>query len=214
MFVKFYFGQQEKLDNKLIENGALYVTTDTNQVFADLNNSRIKLTNEADPLDTVANEEFLNCITGDASSIDNKNNDMFLFFNSNELEDLTIRTGFFYNVGAGWNTFTFPEPFEGKPIVICHCDGYNIEIKNVSETKFLYRLVKNVDSTLTNNTKTLYEYSGSSTSASYRYITNYKNGTQNTAFNVIASLDMSQEDSSVSEAIEISWLAIEQNYGW
>ena len=36
-----------------------------------------------------------------------------------ELEDLTIRTYSFANAGSGWNTFTFPDAFEGTPQVIC-----------------------------------------------------------------------------------------------
>lgn len=73
-----------------------------------------------------------------------------------ELEDLTIRTYSFTNAASGWNTFTFPQPFEDVPQVICSAEGeYEVQVQQVTAEKFQYRLVKDAAATL-NLTKTSY----------------------------------------------------------
>jgi hypothetical protein len=57
-----------------------------------------------------------------------------------ELEDLEVRAGSFLNAGAGWNTYSFHDVWDAAPIVYAHCDGYSVEVKSVTESKFLYRV--------------------------------------------------------------------------
>lgn len=67
--------------------------------------------------------------------------EILAYAGAGELEDLTIRTGSFENAGEGWNTFTFPEPFEGVPHAIVTVEsGYSIEVKGVTEAEFLYKV--------------------------------------------------------------------------
>lgn len=59
-----------------------------------------------------------------------------------ELEDYTLRVGTFTNTGAGWNTFKFPDPFEGAPSVALQTEDFAgvIQIKTVTKDGFLYCL--------------------------------------------------------------------------
>lgn len=41
--IKFYFGREEKVNNKAIEDGSIYITTDTKKMYADLQGKRIGL---------------------------------------------------------------------------------------------------------------------------------------------------------------------------
>lgn len=82
-----------------------------------------------------------------------------------ELEDLTIRTGSFTNAGEGWNTFTFPEPFEGVPHAIVTAEsGYSVEVKGVTATEFLYKVT--VGGAVGVTTGTYYVHTSKSTSTS------------------------------------------------
>lgn len=83
-----------------------------------------------------------------------------------ELEDLTIRTYGFANAGSGWNTFTFPTPFEAVPQVICAAEGeHSVQVQQVSETKFLYRVVTSAPA-LNLTSGSYYLHNAKSTSAS------------------------------------------------
>lgn len=83
-----------------------------------------------------------------------------------ELEDLTIRTGSFANAGEGWNTFTFPEPFEGEPHVIATAEsGYSVEVKAVTATGFLYKVT--VGGAVAATTGSYYVFTSKSVSTSY-----------------------------------------------
>lgn len=42
-FVKFYTCLKQQLDFKEIENGALYIVTDSQEIYADVADSRVKL---------------------------------------------------------------------------------------------------------------------------------------------------------------------------
>lgn len=84
-----------------------------------------------------------------------------------ELEDLTIRTYSFANAGSGWNTFTFPDAFEGTPQVICSAEGeYEVQVQQVTTTKFQYRLVKNASAALNLTTAQYWVHTAKATSAS------------------------------------------------
>lgn len=61
-----------------------------------------------------------------------------------ELEDLTIRCGEFETTAAGWNTVLFEESFEAPPTVVCQCNGYAVQVTNVSCDRFLCRVRANV----------------------------------------------------------------------
>lgn len=82
-----------------------------------------------------------------------------------ELEDLTIRTYSFTNAGSGWNTFTFPDAFEGTPQVICSAEGeYEVQVQQVTTTKFQYRLVKNASAALNLSTAQYWVHTAKATS--------------------------------------------------
>lgn len=80
--------------------------------------------------------------------------------NTWELEDLTIRTGHFTNVGSGWNTYTFPEPFDGVPIVFANCDGYTTEVGTITETTVDLRIL---------GMRTIYAYADATTTTRTAY---------------------------------------------
>lgn len=59
-----------------------------------------------------------------------------------ELEDLEVRLGIFPNAGAGWQTFRFPTPFEGTPVVCLQPVGFSgwCEIREITPEGFSYCL--------------------------------------------------------------------------
>lgn len=61
-----------------------------------------------------------------------------------ELEDLAVMCGTVANEGAGWNTLSFPEPFEDVPSVVAtaHGSGYVCEVTGVERDRFLYQVRK------------------------------------------------------------------------
>lgn len=61
-----------------------------------------------------------------------------------ELEDLAVMCGTVANEGAGWNTMSFPEPFEDVPSVVAtaHGSGYLCEVTGVERDRFLYQVRK------------------------------------------------------------------------
>lgn len=60
--IKFYLGLESKVQAKPVENGAIYITTDTKKMYADLLGERINLTNSVE-LKTLNDEEFLRYVT-------------------------------------------------------------------------------------------------------------------------------------------------------
>lgn len=84
-----------------------------------------------------------------------------------ELEDLTIRTYSFANAGSGWNTFTFPDPFEDVPQVLCSAEGeYSVQVQQVTKEKFQYRLVKDASASLDLTKASYWVHTAQSTSTS------------------------------------------------
>lgn len=55
---KFYSGTKQQLDAKSIENGAVYITTDTEEFLVDLDNKRIPLTD----IESISNQEAIDII--------------------------------------------------------------------------------------------------------------------------------------------------------
>lgn len=81
------------------------------------------------------------------------------------LEDTDLEVGSFNNAGAGWNTFTFREAFEGVPYVVVAPEDFDgvCQIKSVTATGFLYCLRLLSDSTTATAVKINYlavEYGG------------------------------------------------------
>lgn len=127
-----------------------------------------------------------------------------------ELEDVKVRTGTFTNAGAGWNTFAFPESFDEVPVIVCNCDGYTVEVKSVTTEQFLYRVVEGAaGASLSTTTTTLYR--NSSPSSTYRYVMALSYTNYTSSFKVLtgATLSGGGEASTVSDAVEIRWAAIE-----
>lgn len=60
--IKFYFGREEKVNNKAIEDGSIYITTDTKKMYADLQGKRVNLTSSVE-VKILSDEEFLHYIT-------------------------------------------------------------------------------------------------------------------------------------------------------
>jgi hypothetical protein len=73
--------------------------------------------------------------------------------NVQELEDTTFEVGTFTNSGAGWNTYKFREAFEAIPQVICQAQDFSgfIEVKDVTETGFLYCLREVIEGSVSTN---------------------------------------------------------------
>lgn len=65
-----------------------------------------------------------------------------------ELEGLSVQAGTVTNAGSGWNTLTFPEPFDDAPAVVASAEGYQVEVKGVTAERFLYRVVQLSTSTV------------------------------------------------------------------
>nr|DAQ07479.1 MAG TPA: HELIX POMATIA AGGLUTININ, SNAIL, HELIX POMATIA [Caudoviricetes sp.] len=123
-----------------------------------------------------------------------------------DLEDLNIQSGTFKNAGEGWNTFTFPEPFDTPPLVFVQTDNYGCDVKNIAVDRFLYKVTTQVTSS--GNSKTL--YSGR-TSRSYDtdiVATSTSSLSSTTSFSVMTAAG-STSSAGVADAIDIRWLAIE-----
>lgn len=109
-----------------------------------------------------------------------------------ELEDYTMRVGTFTNTGAGWNTFKFPDPFEGVPSVVLQAENFSgrVEIKSVTAEGFLYCLRAEGSA----STATVYTGSGTGTSPSHA------------AKTVVTGVTLS---ATTAEAIVVHYIAIE-----
>lgn len=70
--LKIYRGTKAGLDEKAVEDGALYVTTDTRQLFLDNESSRIEVSPQADISDFVTDEEMAQQISTLQTEISNK----------------------------------------------------------------------------------------------------------------------------------------------
>lgn len=153
---------------------------------------------------------------GDEISADLASSGVLYANNVGELEDVKVCTGTFTNAGAGWNTFTFPESFDEVPVIVCNCDGYDVEVKSVTTESFLYRVVTTASASmpsLSTTTMTLYQSTSTSTSGYYPYIAKAQTSYQRSAFTVLTGASLSGGSSggvsTVSSAVEIRWAAIE-----
>ena len=117
-----------------------------------------------------------------------------------ELEDLAVQGGEFENAGEGWNTFTFPEPFDEVPLVLAQCEGYGVDVKGVTAERFLYMVTQATSSA---TTKTLY------LSTRYNYVFTTKQNYDGGSFDVVTSAG-SSGTSGVADAVPVRWAAIEK----
>lgn len=113
-----------------------------------------------------------------------------------ELEDLAVQGGEFENAGEGWNTFTFPEPFDAPPLVLAQCDGYSVEVKGITAERFLYMVTQA-------SSRTLY------LSTRYDYVFAKKQSYDGGSFDVLTSAG-SSGTSGVADAVTVRWAAMEK----
>ena len=119
-----------------------------------------------------------------------------------ELEDLAIRAGSFANAGEGWNTFLFPEPFEGVPFVAAQCDGCGVEVKGAAPDRFLYKVTRATAGATT--TRTLY----TGASSAYPLVFSYPQSNYKTSFDVLTGAEAGGT-APVADAVEVRWMAVE-----
>lgn len=118
-----------------------------------------------------------------------------------ELEDLSVQGGVFENAGEGWNTLTFPEPFDAPPLVLAQCDGFGVEVKGVTAERFLYMVTQATSSS--GSSRTLY------LSTRYDYVFAKKQSYNGGSFDVLTSAG-SSETSGVADAVTVRWFAMEK----
>lgn len=124
------------------------------------------------------------------------------------LDDFNVQAGAFANAGAGWNTFAFPEPFEGVPMVTCAAEGYTVEIKGVTAESFMYRLLAGASAELSTSKTTLYRAETPSSTNRYVMALSYTNHTS--AFNVLTAASLTGGGSeTTADAVEVKYMAIE-----
>lgn len=134
-----------------------------------------------------------------------------LLSDTRELEDLAVQGGEFENAGEGWNTFTFPEPFDGAPLVLAQCDGYGVDVKGVQRDRFLYMVTQATSSS--GSSMTLYY--GTSSAYRLKNILSTQKGagtsgwTDGGSFTVLTSAG-SSGTSGVSKKVAVRWAAIEK----
>ena len=131
-----------------------------------------------------------------------------------ELEDLEIRMGVLVNAGEGWNSFTFPVPFEGTPMVVLQPENFSgwAELREVTAEGFQYCLRQPVytagklgtEGSVT--TGTFYTASGTSSSSSY---------SANTLVSEVTLPGQptlpSAENKTTAAAVRVHWMAAEWN---
>ena len=161
----------------------------------------------ADGLMSAADKAKLDGLSGSGGSEELM---LALLSDTRELEDLAVQGGEFENAGEGWNTFTFPEPFDAPPLVLAQCEGYGVEVKGVTAERFLYMVTQATSSsggsrTLYYGNSNRYELSGivaTSDSAGYS-LTNKGSFTALTAAG-------SSGTSGVADAVAVRWAAMEK----
>ena len=125
-----------------------------------------------------------------------------LLSDTRELEGLTVQGGEFANAGEGWNTFTFPEPFDGVPLVLAQADGYGVDVKGVQEDRFLYMVTQAAGSGgLSVSKADYYVHTRASTSASYMV---------QASLVTDVSAGGSGGSAGVADAVPVRWAAIER----
>lgn len=135
-----------------------------------------------------------------------------------ELEDVVVRAGSFTNAGAGWNTFTFSEAFNTPPTVCCQADEYSVEVKNITETSFLYRLVVAGSASISTTTQTIYGGTNSriesycNFSSSNKLLATLASDFDSgySTFKFVTGVTFSDSSAqTTSDAIEVKYIAVE-----
>lgn len=133
-----------------------------------------------------------------------------LLSGTRELEDLSVQGGEFENAGEGWNTFTFPEPFDSPSLVFAQCEGYGVDVKGVTAEHFLYMVTQATSSS--GSSKTLYYGKSNQYNLSGLVATSNSAGsywTNQGSFTVLTSAG-SSGTSGVADAVTVRWAAIEK----
>lgn len=116
--------------------------------------------------------------------------------NTNDFAKRFVQAGLFTNAGAGWNSFTFPQPFDDVPLVLVTAqDGHTVQVNKVTATGFTYKVLSSADMDVT--TETCYVFTRASTSSSYMK-----------AINVVTGIG--SDDGSTENPVEIAYIAIEK----
>lgn len=136
--------------------------------------------------ETITPDKLIGMIQGGGSS-------------TGELEDLAIQTGSVTNAGSGWNTLTFPWPFEDVPQVVASAEGeYSVQVQGVTATKFLYRVVKDAAASL------------SLTKAAYWVHTAQATSTGNMqSVQLVTGGSVSGGGAATADAVRVMWAAFE-----
>ena len=133
-----------------------------------------------------------------------------LLSGTRELEDLSAQGGEFENAGEGWNTFTFPEPFDAPPLVLAQCEGYGVEVKGVTAERFLYMVTQATSSS--GSSRTLYYGKSNQYGLSGIVATSDSAGhswTNQGSFTVLTAAG-SSGTAGVAEKVAVRWAAIEK----
>lgn len=119
---------------------------------------------------------------------------------SSELDDYRVEIGLLTNTGAGWNTFRFRAPFEGVPVVVLLPLDFSgwAEVKQVTETGFLYCLRRSKLDPGTAATETVYVGNGTGTAPAHA---------AKTVVTGVTQPALSTE--TVSTAVQIGYIAME-----
>lgn len=126
-----------------------------------------------------------------------------------DLDDLEILSGTVTNAGSGWNSVTFKEAFSGVPEVVAIPIGetYRVQIKSITATSFLYRIVNDTISTSVSlDTKVT---TGSFYTGDYSYGEAHSKTTLVTGVSTsVSSATSSRAESTTSSTIQFSYIAI------
>lgn len=124
---------------------------------------------------------------------------------STELDDYTAEIGRLTNAGAGWNTYRFRTPFQGVPVVMVQpaveFSGW-VEVKQVTETGFLYCLRRSKLTPGTATTAPVYVGNGSGTSPAH---------SAKTVVTAVTQASLVSE--TVSDKVELAYIALEYGGG-
>jgi len=126
-----------------------------------------------------------------------------------DLDDLEILSGTVTNAGAGWNSVTFKEAFSGVPEVVAIPIGetYRVQIKSITATSFLYRIVN--DTVSTSVALNVDVSTGSYYTGDYSYGEAHSKTTLVDDVDVtVSSATSSRAESTTSSTIQFSYIAI------
>lgn len=136
--------------------------------------------------ETITPDKLIGMIQGGGSS-------------TGELEDLAIQTGSVTNAGSGWNTLTFPWPFEDVPQVVASAEGeYSVQVQGVTREHFLYRVTKDSSASLSLDKTAYWVHTAQATSTS-----NMK------SVQLVTGGSVSGGGAATADKVRVMWAALE-----